>query len=255
MKRLSALLGLLLALSLALPARAEDMPVIEWQTPAPTSTPTPDPRDLYNTFGEGDIVEPAFGHVEVGDSLTFGRYEQDGDSSNGPEDIEWIVLETDGEYATLISKYGLDCQPYNEAFADVTWSDCTLRTWLNDIFLNEAFTASEQLSLQPVTLSNPDNPGYGTLGGPDTTDRIFLLSIQEADEYFDSNWARECIPTEVVMRAGIPTTDGACLWWLRSPGNHQSYAAYVKGYGDISSFGNMVYPGYEAVRPVVLLKL
>ena len=29
----------------------------------------------------------------IGDILTFGRYEQDDNEENGPEEIEWIVLD------------------------------------------------------------------------------------------------------------------------------------------------------------------
>ena len=59
--------------------------------------------------------------LEAGDVVTFGCYEQDDDASNGPEPIEWLVLDADGETATLISRYGLDAKPYNDAYTAVTW--------------------------------------------------------------------------------------------------------------------------------------
>ena len=49
----------------------------------------------------------------VGNIVAFGRYEQDNDLTNGPEPIEWIVLDVvDGEKtkALLLSKYGLDAK-------------------------------------------------------------------------------------------------------------------------------------------------
>ena len=33
---------------------------------------------------------------ETGSIVTFGRYEQDGNEENGPEPIEWTVLDVDG---------------------------------------------------------------------------------------------------------------------------------------------------------------
>lgn len=34
-------------------------------------------------------------------TVFFGSYEQDGNTENGPESIEWLVLEDDGETMTL----------------------------------------------------------------------------------------------------------------------------------------------------------
>ena len=39
---------------------------------------------LLPALGEGDL--------KPGDSVLFGRYEQDGISENGPEPIEWVVI-------------------------------------------------------------------------------------------------------------------------------------------------------------------
>ena len=52
--------------------------------------------------------------VSVNDILTFGRYEQDGIRGNGAEDIEWLVLDVQGNKALLLSRYALDSQPYNK---------------------------------------------------------------------------------------------------------------------------------------------
>ena len=70
--------------------------------------------------------------------ITFGKYEQDNNVGNGREDIEWLVLDVKDNKALIISKYGLDCQPYNASQAEVTWENCTLRKWLNDNFLSKA---------------------------------------------------------------------------------------------------------------------
>ena len=42
------------------------------------------------------IYFPAFAdvpEVSEGDILLFGRYEQDGDPDNGPEPLQWLVLQ------------------------------------------------------------------------------------------------------------------------------------------------------------------
>ena len=121
----------------------------------------------------------------MGDVITFGHYEQDGDLSNGPEPIEWeIVSEEDGRLL-LISRYALDCQPYNNENAASTWETCSLRAWLNDDFVNTAFSSAEQEYIIPATLTNPDNEIWGIEGGNDTEDKVFCLSYEEVMQYYD----------------------------------------------------------------------
>ena len=245
MKRLSALLCLLLVLVLAFPAWAEDMPVIEWNRP--TSTPVPTSKSHHVSILRS---------YAPGDTMTFGHYEQDADPSNGAEPIEWIVLDNDGDYVTLISKYGLDAKPYNTTYTSVTWETCTLRAWLNDDFLNEAFTASEQDRLKTVTVSNPYNSTYGTTGGNDTEDKVYLLSIDESKKFFSTNAERICMPTQTaVSNRAYTNSAGACRWWLRSPGYYQDYAALVNNGGRVRDGGGDVYVDGGVVRPVVVLRL
>ena len=47
-----------------------------------------------------------------------------------------------------------------------------------------------------VTVSANKNPKYDTDPGNTAKDRVFLLSIVEAEKYFTSDEARKCIPTE-----------------------------------------------------------
>ena len=75
---------------------------------------------------------------KVGDIVYFGTYEQDNDTSNGKEDIEWLVLAKKGNRILVISDKALDRQPYNSSRTRVTWETCTLRKWLNNDFINAA---------------------------------------------------------------------------------------------------------------------
>ena len=76
-------------------------------------------------------------------------------------------------------------KPYNEEWTDVTWETCTLRTWLNEDFYTTAFSKKERGYIAETLVKNEDNPEYGTVGGNDTRDKVFLLSIGEATTYFD----------------------------------------------------------------------
>lgn len=122
--------------------------------------------------------------ASVGDIIYFGSYEQDNDLTNGTEPVAWYVLEkADGE-ATLLAVYLLDCQKYHEAWEDITWENCTLRSWLNSEFYNTAFSKQEQAFIVNINVVNEGNPYWDTEGGNDTTDKVWLLSLGEIEKYF-----------------------------------------------------------------------
>ena len=224
--------------------------------------------------------------ASVGDYVTFGHYEQDNNTNNGKEVIEWKVLDKADGRALLLSKYGLDAKPYNETDTDVTWETCTLRSWLNNSFFEEAFSTSEQSAIPTVTLSNPDNPEYETVGGNETQDQIFLLSLQELQHYFNvtETWtdydgkdhdvtgysgiiggSKYAItsPTAYAKAQGAFTNSlyhdaedkESCWWWLRSPGKRSSYAADVNDCSDVDANGFGVSIGDIAVRPALWVNL
>ena len=211
--------------------------------------------------------------ADVGDHVYFGMYEQDNDLSNGKEDIEWRVLSKENNRILVISEYALECKPYNEyddynvAYWDmnVTWEYSSLRRWLNKTFLDEAFTEDEQSKI--LETDNPDekNPEYDTAPGNATTDKIYLLSISEAEKYFDSDEDRICKSTAYAITHNDYATnsekdEGNVLsnWWLRSVGYEQNYAANVNTKGAIYYFGSWrsSFAGnYIYVRPAMWLDL
>ncbi len=195
--------------------------------------------------------------VNVGDYITFGKYEQDNNLSNGAEDIEWLVLARDGDKALIISKYALDCQLYNEECKAITWAECTLRAWLNDEFYNTAFLETEKAQIHTTTVLNKANDTCGTYGGIDTHDKVFLHSIDEAYEYFRSDGARECKPTPYAVANGayVNNSNGNCWWWLRASGNHQHDAASVYIDGGVDDYGYRVDSYDVAVRPSMWINL
>ena len=195
--------------------------------------------------------------AKAGDYVFFGAYEQDNNTSNGKEDIEWLVLEVKDGKALVISKYALDCQQYNTSDTDVTWEACTLRKWLNSNFINSAFTVEEKAMIPTVTVSADKNPGYSTNPGNATQDQVFLLSITEANKYFNSDSARQCKPTEYADAGGayVDSSNDNCWWWLRSPGNLQDTAASVYSGGDVNENGSIVSNDIDAVRPALWIDL
>ena len=159
---------------------------------------------------------------EKGDEIIWGSYEQDGDTSNGAEEIEWIVLKRDGNKALVISKYCLEQKPFNQTLAAVTWEKCTLRKWMNSTFLNTAFSAAEQIKILSSNLSNE---------GKDTVDKVFLLSEDEATQYFKSDSERTACATEYVNTSH-------CYWLLRTTGS-VSNVAHVDYKGVVGYYENV----------------
>ena len=195
----------------------------------------------------------------VGNYVNFGGYPQT-QNGNDKTPIEWLVLESNGETALLISRYALDCKPYNEEFEATTWEKCTLRGWLNSEFFNKAFSTEEKQYILQSDVSADKNPEYSMNPGNATKDNVFLLSIVEANKYFKSDDARKCAPTDYAIQQGAYTSDSykvegrrACWWWLRSPGSSSNCAASVNTDGSVDD--DYVDYSDSAVRPCVRVRL
>ena len=139
----------------------------------------------------------------------------------------------------------------------VTWAECTLRKWLNGKFYDTAFNEEEKGLIALTKVKNADNPEYGTEGGEDTEDHVFLLSLEEAERYFEDDEDRRAFPTEyaIAKHAYVNSGLGTVWWWLRSPGINSDYAAGVYSAGSLNSNGNCVYDSRNAVRPALRLKI
>lgn len=205
----------------------------------------------------------------VGNYVTFGTYPQT-KAGKDATPIEWLVLARDGDKALLISRYGLDAQPYNKDHTSVTWETCTLGTWLNGTFYNKAFSSAEQAAILTTNVDNSKNQcysGWSTSSGNNTQDKVFLLSYAEANKYFgvtydnSSNTKSRVAPTAYAIAQGAwtsssnKTTDStyAGWWWLRSPGTYQDYAAIVYFVGSLDF--NYVDSDSGSVRPALWVNL
>ena len=150
----------------------------------------------------------------------------------------WRTIEIDRNENTalLVAESNVTYRVYHDIVESITWEKCTMRSWLNGEYFN-TFTAEEKDAIMETILANPSNPEYGTPGGNPTTDRIFLLSIDEAKKYFKDNQDR--IPGK---------------WWLRSPGRGSGNAAYVESDGCIKGSGNYFFYRF-GVRPALKINL
>ena len=187
------------------------------------------------------------------------------------EPIKWRVLQNDGSMLFVAADKGLDCKVYNENEEDVAikWEGCTLRSWLNDFFYSTAFSSEEQEAIVSQNVVNEDNPDYGTEGGNNTTDKVYLLSIGETTNPFYgfcqyNNQAvsrRMKVSDYAHIVRGVDISGytggyaGNCTWWLRSPGEGKYGAANVLDSGYVRGVGDSVNRNAHAIVPALHIDL
>lgn len=203
-------------------------------------------------------------NVDLMDTITFGEYNQSGLYEK--EAIEWIVLDKQDNKYLLLSKYILSSRDYHDTDEDVTWETCALRKWLNTTFLNTAFNKNEQNKIITTDVKNNNNLDCGTKGGSNTSDKVFLLSVEEIRKYFGNgtkvqggyqlgknvvtkgthyaktvnNGAGKLWVANISGKSKSSWSTGNSMFWLRSPGGKQTLASVISDYGELATDGYSV---------------
>jgi hypothetical protein len=226
--------------------------------PAPQAAPVSG-SNASSGFGGNSPSRNTHETVKIGDIYRFGKY-------------DWRVLDVQNGKALLLSDKVIEERAYHNSWEETTWAECDLRAYLNGEFYNSF--GQDKSRIAETTNSNPNNPWYGTNGGGMTTDRVFLLSLDELVKYFgDSGDLRNkkryvwesgkwvSASNGYVLhdqydnaRIAEDTSGKACWWWLRSPGFGSKSAALVYDDGSVAIHGVSVHIGY-GVRPALFLNL
>ena len=200
--------------------------------------------------------------MQVGDKFLFGNY-------------EWKVLDIQGDRALAVTEYIIEQRPYHDVYKETTWADCAMRKYLNGEFYDR-FSENDKSRICPVVNKNADNQWYGTTGGENTQDYIFLLSMEEiVCQYFGDSSERLFNPRKN-QRYWFERKDDnnskriaklennkkqVWWWWTRTPGRVGVKAVYIHGDGNIGIQGNNILKGNVAdgkctggVRPALWLK-
>lgn len=199
-------------------------------------------------------------NLKVGDYFIFGVYEQDNDTSNGMEPIEWRVLQIENGEILAITQYALDSQPYNEKGGYARWVKASLRTWLSTEFYNTAFNDEEKACIITKDLKNWKEANT-------SDDPVTLIDCDEAKRLFADHPDRQCTPTAYCIAQGARlstkynrTEDGPMNvnWWLRQHSWESNYrGAYVAASGGVMTCGGntdgVASNNRIAVRPAVYL--
>lgn len=191
-----------------------------------------------------------------GDTVFFGKYEQDYDTSNGKEDIKWLVLDKKDDAVLVISKHVLEDKSFGRN--DDTWETCSLRKWLNGDFINDAFSPEEQSKLQITNVSADKNPKFDVDSGNATMDKVFLLSVAEVEKYFISDESRIAD-----LHSAVSNEYYSDRWWLRTSGvsfdtygkTYYRYGAVCIGNTGAVSYGGNPADNINGVRPAMWISL
>ena len=211
----------------------------------------------------GKAIRSGTAHIAgaMESNIYFGNYWQsvkseDATDSN-KEPVKWRVLANDGSLF-VVSDKNLDCVEYNSSAETVTWEECTLRKWLNSKFLDKAFSTQEQGAVLESLVVNEDG-AKGSEAGPDTYDKVYLLSIYEVidpelgfpTDWKDKGGTRVALNTEYTKsKRAMTNTDMSGAWWLRTPGDAKN-AANVFNAGNVFVRGGNVNNFIFAVRPAM----
>ncbi len=206
----------------------------------------------------------------VGDTVYFGQYEQGGSCDGEQSPIEWTVLDERDGMLLLISKTGLETGPYNSKKKRATWAESSIRDWLNCDFLMQAFSEEEQCAIMGTTVSTPAGCFISPATGeeiqiaecPDTEDMVFLLNVNEVEQYFPEESQRMIENNTYLLdkpesTMPYPAEGNACdftysNWWLRDVRVDKGINCvfHVKSYGKIASAGQINLKRY-VIRPAM----
>lgn len=217
----------------AIPASVEGKPVVAVDAAAFYGL-SPAPR-VSRHFAKNDRLLPELTGLKPGEPILFGRRAEKKNAAERA--IPWRVLRREGDRILLLCEEAVATLPYHAELEETTWERCALRHWLNEIFLPLAFTSEERALIGKSALSHPGNRLYGTPGGADTRDALFL---PDADEL------RTWLPEEKERSLGR-------WYWTRTPGYDNTFALAVTPDGAISKVGTFVDAGDYGVRPALWL--
>ena len=241
--------------------------------PAPSQAELPAPPIATVPTPTQPILppHPDEGILRIGDGISFGGH-------------DFIVLDVRGREALILMEHIVMFRPYHNPTEDITWHESNIRKYLNNEFLR-TFTQPEVnrilwTNFNRNEIHTIDNPWFGTSGGRDDYDLVFLLCIEQVLRYFgDSGFVRAGI--NPAARNAIWPSFGAHVWgvhdvysggihndmldrrmalnhngqpqrwWLRNPGYYPTDAVFVEATGALNISGVDVSSTNVGIRPAM----
>ena len=175
-----------------------------------TNTTVNSDGDLIITYSDGTTQnagrvipqDTSSDEYAIGSIVTMGKYEQDNNTSNGPEPIKWIVVQNTGDKALLLSQYVLEYM----AMSNSSYGGSSVKSFLTGEFYDNAFTVDEKQKIEMSRILDPD----GSLS--QSTNTVFVLSYNEMTALSLNNIDLWPMFSDYVTSKGASVNDGV---WLR----------------------------------------
>ncbi len=184
-----------------------------------------------------EITALQISNFKVGETVTFGEYRD--------EPLEWIVIDQKEGAVLLLNKDIVSYHPFNMNWEyninpHLGWRNCEIREWLNNDFIYDAFSDVEKKFIQVTEVQNYTlwDPVGARETCESTYDYLFLLSIDEMEDWHDNEGTEDPLEEE---------------WSLRTPilFEGEEYASFVTENGASYNLGE---PFPIGVRPAFWLR-
>ena len=182
--------------------------------------------------------------------------------------IKWNILTTSDNKAFIMSNLVLDAQQYYSSSTTTRNGDTDyqgntttssiyasnymysyIRSWINTTFYNTAFNSLQKELIATTEVDNSDKTmqwsGYSSLVCDNTNDKMFLVSYQEAGNYYNNMNKGKNIASDYAKSQGIYVLDsGYSNCWTRSPSvmsSEETSASVINANGGITNQSFTVY--------------
>lgn len=178
---------------------------------------------------KAEFEKAVLARAGIGDTVIFG-------------DVRWIVADVTkdtGKKLLLVRKKPAKAETvYQVPGKEAVWKESNMRAWLNRDFFDSCFSEYEQQDILETKVVTKANSVYGTGGGEDTQDQVFLLDEAQAQQYGEI----------------LNLKENQKAWWLRTPGKMTDSAAFVMGDGTVMRYGCAADSMDISVRPAVWVR-
>ncbi|MCR4716291.1 MAG: DUF6273 domain-containing protein [Lachnospiraceae bacterium] len=208
------------------------------------------------------IQDPEIGTTNVGNKaviwskVTFGKYNIS--SKTATEDIEWRVLDVDGDEAVIMTDQAIIKNlQYSTGMGNTTWATSNVRKYLNDTFIEDAFSEDDKKSIvKSIVKTKKLASSSATSADADTTDSVYILALEELKKYGFYNGTGDTVASRRIKMSEV-VKDGSSRtyanYFLRNQGYYSYDVVGVNYKGKAVPTGWRVYAN-ATVCPVIRVK-
>ena len=166
--------------------------------------------------------------------------------------MKWRVLQNDGKNLLLMADKSIGSMAYHNVDKldefEFTYESSTIREWLNNDFIKETFTEDESAYLMVNQVCNGYSQYYKVDSGPDTSDKVYLLSYKEMKKAKYGFWSaggkansRVFYDLHNYVNYGTPTTTAVWTRTFQSEvnniGDRYAYPWWIEENGELNGRG------------------